>query len=61
MVHFMNLFETKDDEDKKSSIQSHLMEKSVVCNEELDHKERGEGSQINSSFNLSHPKISSHE
>ena len=33
----------------------------MVCNEALDHRERVEGSQLNSSFNLSHPKISSHE
>ena len=33
----------------------------MVFNEALDHKERGEGSQIIASFNLSHPKISSLE
>ena len=33
----------------------------MVCNEALDHKERAEGSQINASFDLSHPKISSQE
>ena len=33
----------------------------MVCNEALDHKERGEGSQINSSLNLSHSSISSQE
>ena len=27
----------------------------------MDHKERGEGSQINASFNLSHSEISSHK
>ena len=54
MVHFMNLFEIEDDEDEQSCSQSQLMDKSVVCNEALDHKERGEGSQINASFNLSH-------
>ena len=37
------------------------MDKSVFCNEALDHKERGEGSQINASFNLSHSEISSHK
>ena len=37
------------------------MEKSVVCNEALDHKERGEGSQINAYLNLSHSSISSQE
>ena len=61
MVHFMNLFETEDDEDEQSSIQYQLMDKSVVCGEALDHKERGEDSQINAYFTLSHPKISSHE
>ena len=61
MVHFMNLFEIEDDEDEQSCNQSQLMDKSVVCNEALDHKERGEGSQINASFNLSHSEISSHK
>ena len=37
------------------------MEKLVVCNEELDYKERGKGSQINASLNLSHSEISSQE
>ena len=33
----------------------------MVFNEVLDHKERGEGSQINVSFNILHSKISSHK
>ena len=37
------------------------MKKSVACNEELDCKERGKGSQINASLNLSHLEISSQE
>ena len=37
------------------------MKKLVGCNEALYHKERGEGSQINNSFNLSHSEISYHE
>ena len=37
------------------------MEKIVVCNEALDHKERGKVSQINASWNLSHSSISSQE
>ena len=37
------------------------MEKSLVCNEELDYKERGKGSQIKSSLNLSHSEMSSQE
>ena len=54
MVHFMNLFEIEDDEDEQSCSQYQLMQKSMVCNEILDHKGRGEGSQINADFNLSH-------
>ena len=54
MVHFMNLFEIEGDEDEQSSNQSQLIDESVVCNDVLDHKERGEGSQINDSFNISH-------
>ena len=30
----------------------------MVCNEELDYKERGKGSQIKASLNLSHSSIS---
>ena len=33
----------------------------MVCNEVLDHKDRGEGSQINASLSPSHSKISSHK
>ena len=51
----------EDEEDEKSCIQFQLVEKSAFCNEELDHKERGEGSQINASLNLSHSSISSQE
>ena len=61
MVHFMNLFEIEDDEDEQSCSPSQLMDRSVVCNEELDYKERGKVSQINASLNLSHSEISSQE
>ena len=37
------------------------MEKSVVCNEALDHKERGEVPQIEDSLNISLSSISSQE
>ena len=57
----MNFLEVEDDEGEQSCIQSQLMEKSVVCNEALDHKEGGEGSQISVSLNLSHSSISSQE
>ena len=33
----------------------------MVFNEVLDHKARGEGSQINASLSPSHSKISSHK
>ena len=51
----------EDEKDEQSCSQSQHVEKSVVCNEELDYKERGKGSQINASFNLSHSEISSQE
>ena len=50
----MNFLEVEDGEDVQSCSQSQLMEKSVVCNEELYYKETGKGSKINASFNLSH-------
>ena len=37
------------------------MKNSVVWNEALDHKERGEGSRINASLNISHESISPQE
>ena len=33
----------------------------MVYNKAFDHKERGEGSQLNASFNPSHSEISSHK
>ena len=59
MVHFMNLFETEDEEEEKSSSQSQLMGEPMVCNKVLDHIERGEGSQSNSSLSHSHSEFSS--
>ena len=50
----MDFLEVEDDDDEQSCSQSQLMEKSVVFNEALDHKERGEGSQINASLKLSY-------
>ena len=44
MENFMNLLEVEDEEDEQSCSQSQHVEKSVVCNEELDYKERGKGS-----------------
>ena len=38
MENLMNFLEVEDDEDEQSCSQSHLMEKSVVFNEALDHK-----------------------
>ena len=61
MENFMDFLEVEDDEDEQSCSQSQLMEKSMVCNEALDHKERGEGCQINASLNISHSSISSQE
>ena len=38
MENFMNFLEVEDEEDEQSCSQSHHVEKSVVCNEELDYK-----------------------
>ena len=57
----MNFLEVEDEEDEKSCSQSWHVENLVVCNEKLDYKERGKGSQIKSSLNLSHSEISSQE
>ena len=55
----MNFLEVEDEEGEQSCIHSQHVEKSVVCNEELDYKERGKGSQINASLNISQSSISS--
>ena len=57
----MNFLEVEDEEDEQLCSESQHVEKSMVCNEELDCKERGKGSQINASYNLSHSEISSQE
>ena len=57
----MKFLEVEDDEDEQSCSQSQLMEKSVVYNEALDHKERGEVPQIEASLNISLSSISSQE
>ena len=61
MENFMNLLDVEDEHEEKSGNQFQHVEKRTIYNEELDHKERGEGSQINASLNLSHLEISSQE
>ena len=61
MENFIKLLEVEDEEDEQSCSKSQHMEKSVVSNKALDHKEIGEGSQINTSLNLSHSSILSQE
>ena len=57
----MHCLEVEYEEDEQSCSQSQHVEKSVVFNEELDYKERGKGSQINASLNISHLEISQEE
>ena len=59
MGNFINFLEVGYEEDEQSCSQSQHVAKLVVCNEELDYKEIGKGSQINASLNLSHSSISS--
>ena len=46
MGNFINFLEVGYEEDEQSCSQSQHVEKLVVCNEELDYKERGKGSQM---------------
>ena len=60
MENFMNFLGVEDEEDEQSCNEYQLVGKSVVCNEELDYKERDKGSQINASY-FSNSEISSQE
>ena len=50
MENFMNLLEVQDEQEEQSDNQFQHVEKPGVYDEELDHKERDEGSQMDVSF-----------
>ena len=46
MENFINFLEIDDKQEKQSSNQCQDLKKPVVCNEELNHKEEDESSQM---------------
>ena len=60
MVHSINLCGKQEDKEEHLCNHSPFIDTSGICDEELGHKEGGNSSQINSLFDFSLSKISSH-